>query len=653
MAEKLNKHRGKFSFGISILLVLLLNILKVVTFDSVMPYLVGIGLWAVIWNFYENDFTRQKTISIIPAILLSAVISLNLCVENFLEFPHNIISGLRFILACAVISLLVKYLSFKFPSEKLARAVFSIGSILFGIFSCAGHYGVFESIAMPLTHPLKFALLSVLSICSWTILFSITLNVFHFVTVRINLINDHVQEGEDGLGHSSIVWGISFFVCMICYLPYLLTYYPGVIEYDSWIQIRQVFGEAYSNHHPWLHTMLIKAVYNVGIALFHSENRAIALYSLCSMGMLSAAFATAIVYLYKRRVKACWLILILSISALSPINGIYSITMWKDIPFASTVLFFIILLCQLEDNSKQQKRSALYWGLFVLVSFLMCFFRSNGLYVFMLMIPVMLYIFRRQKKPLIYSVVLVIVMAIIYKGPVFEYFEVANADLIESLSIPAQQIAAVISYDGNIEENDLNLLGEIIDIDKVTDAYLSSQPCSDAIKDLVRETDNQQYISNHIGEFLSLWLKLGFNNKYYYIKAYIDETKGFWYHKTTGGGMWATHLFDAVEGLGIKRQCMLPDSIADVIPNLLNWNKVHFSKYYSCGLYIYILIFCFIESLRQKKEKWYTTIPLLGIWLTLLIATPYFSNIRYIYAIHVALPYVMSIIMIKDSPETC
>ena len=340
MAEKFNKHRGKFSFGISILLVLLLNILKVVTFDSVMPYLVGIGLWAVIWNFYENDFTRKKTISIIPAILLSAVISLNLCVENFLEFPHNIISGLRFILACAVISLLVKYLSFKFPSEKLARAVFSIGSILFGFFSCAGHYGVFESIAMPLTHPLKFSLLSVLSICSWTILFSIALNAFHFVTVRINLINDHVQEGEDGLGHSSIVWGISFFVCMICYLPYLLTYYPGVIEYDSWIQIRQVFGEAYSNHHPWLHTMLIKAVYNVGIALFHSENRAIALYSLCSMGMLSAAFATAIAYLHKRRVKACWLILILSISALSPINGIYSITMWKDIPFASTVLFF-------------------------------------------------------------------------------------------------------------------------------------------------------------------------------------------------------------------------------------------------------------------------------------------------------------------------
>ena len=362
------------------------------------------------------------------------------------------------------------------------------------------------------------------------------------------------------------------------------------------------------------------------------------------MGMLSAALATAIVYLYKRRVQSCWLILILALSALSPINGIFSITMWKDIPFAAMVLFFTILICQLEDNLKQQKRSTLYWVLFVPVSFLMCFFRSNGLYVFVLMIPVMLYIFWRQKKALILSVTLVMVMAVIYKGPVFRYFEVQNVDLIESLSIPAQQIAAAISYDGDMDENDLRLLSEIIDIDKVSDAYLGSRTCSDAIKDLVREKDNLQYIADHKEEFFALWLRLGIHNIYYYLRAYIDETRGFWYHKTRGG-MWATHLFDAVEGLGIHRECKLPDGMAELIPDLLSWNKRHFSKYFSCGLYIYVLIFGFIESLRQKKEKWFATIPLLGIWLTLLIATPYFSDIRYIYAIHTALPYVMTVIM--------
>lgn len=643
MEEKFCRHSGKVSFGITILLIIFLNAIKSISFDSVMPYLAGVGLWAVVWKFFDGRLTPHQTIPIVPAILISAVISLNLCIENFLQFPFTVTAFFGFIITCVIVYILIRYLCFDIASERNIRIAHIIGSVLLGIFSCAGHYSVFEDIAMPLTYPVRFFLLCMLSVCSWTILFSSALNAFHYVTVRIDFLKEYAEENVDRSRYI-IVWGISFLVCMICYLPYLLTYYPGVIEYDSWIQIRQVFGDAYSNHHPWLHTMLIKVIYNIGIAVLHGGNRAIALYSLCSMGMLSASFAAAVTYLYKRRVKNSCLVLILAISALSPINGIFSITMWKDIPFAAMVLFFIILLCHLEDNLKQHKKSTLCWGLFVPVSFLMCFFRSNGLYVFVLMIPVMLYIFRRQKKPFILSVMLVMIMAVIYKGPVFRYFEVQNVDLIESLSIPAQQIAAVISFGGDIDEKDLKLLGEIIDLDKASEAYLDSRVCSDPIKNLVRETNNQQYISDHKEEFLSLWIRLGIHNIYYYVRAFIDETRGFWYHKTKGG-MWATYLFEGVEGLGIDRDCKLPDNMAELIPGLLSWNKLHFSKYFSCGLYIYVLIFGFIESFRQRKEKWYAAIPLLGIWVTLIIATPYFSDIRYIYAIHAALPYVMAVIM--------
>lgn len=653
MLEKIQKYTYKhgklISFAVSTLLVLFMDAIKIITFDSVMPYLVGIGLWAVIWNVLDdNNHTHYRIHTLLLAILISVLVSLNLCIEHFLQFPFTVTSFMKFIVVCGVICISIISFSFKLPSEKNFRTVHIIGSILFGIFSCAGNYVVLESITSPMNHPVRFLLLCLLSFCSWTILFSGALNAFHSVSERICAF------GGGQFNHPRylhiLVWCLSFIVCMTCYLLYLLTYYPGVIEYDSWQQIQQVFGAAYSNHHPWLHTMLIKAIYNIGIAVFHSENRAIALYSLFSMGMLAASFATAITYYYSRRVKNCWLILILAISAMSPINGIFSITMWKDIPFAAMVLFFIILICRLDDCLKQQKSSIFDWILFVPVSFLMCFFRSNGLYVFILMIPVMLYVFRRKKKTLILSVLLVIILAVIYKGPVFHYFEVQNVDLIESLSIPAQQIAAVISYDGNIDEQDLKILEEVINIDKVSKAYLGSKSCSDAIKDLVRETDNQQYILEHKGEFLTLWLRLGIHNKYYYIKAFIDETKGFWYHKTKGG-MWATHLYEAVEGLGIRRECKLPSSMAEMIPNLLNWNKVHFYKYFSCGLYIYILIFSLIESIRQRKEKWFATIPLLGIWLTLLIATPYFSDIRYIYAIHTALPYVVLAIMMKNTPS--
>lgn len=237
MEEKFHKHSGKVSFGISILLIIILDVIKILTFDSVMPYLVGISLWAVIWNLFEGMRTFHKTISNVPAILISVVISLDLCVENFLQFPFTVIAFFKFILTCMIIFILVRYLCFDIPTEKNIKTVHIIGSILFGIFSCAGNYAVFESIAMPLTDPVRFFLLCMLSVCSWTILFSSALNAFHHITGRIDFIKECTKEDVNCL-RCIFVWGFSFIVCMICYLPYLLTYYPGVIEYDSWMQIR-------------------------------------------------------------------------------------------------------------------------------------------------------------------------------------------------------------------------------------------------------------------------------------------------------------------------------------------------------------------------------------------------------------------------------
>lgn len=592
---------------------------------------------------YPPRPSKQLT-AYIPAILLSIIICLNLCNEKFLQFPITPLSFLKFIFVSGIIFLILHCWGLQLPSDRHSKTIHIGGSILFGFFSCAGNYSAFESIAMPLAHPVAFLLLFLLSFCSWSLLFSGMLNAFHYLFTHIEL-----QRETSGKPKSIFIWGVSFIVCMAAYFPYLLTFYPGVVEYDSWLQLRQVLGDTYINHHPWLHTMIIKIIYDTGFAVLGSENRAVALYSIWSMGIFSSAYATAISYLYKKGVKKYWLVLLLFFCAFCPINGIYSITMWKDIPFAAAVLFFILLICKLFENMKQQKSNLLYWLLFIPLSFLMCFLRTNGLYAFLLILPVLLFIFRQQKKPFLLSAGAVILMAFLYKGPVFQYFEVQDGDLIESLSIPAQQLAAVISYNGNIREEDLELLREIIDIRQVPEAYLGSVGCSDAIKDLVRETDNQEFISSHKGKFFSLWLRTGIHNPYYYFKAYVEETKGYWYHKDIAVILWNTYVFE--NGTGIVRECKLHGEAAHFLPGLLTFYRTHFDKYYSCGLYIYVLLLGFLESLRLKKEKWFLLSPLLGIWLTLLISTPLHSDLRYIFSIHTALPSVMMILMLKSSEK--
>lgn len=640
----IHHNSGKISCGISFLLVLIFNALGTIGFNSIMPCLVWLSIWAILWQLCDSaSFCPAPALPThtIPVLLISAGICFNLYIEGFLPVSISAVSLVRLITAYGIVFLSVWYLGCQLPAERHFKILHITGSLLFGILSCAGNYYRFEQIATPIHYPVRFLALCFISVTSWGFLFSSALNAFHFITSRADIQKDTPTQKH------IVVWGLSFITCMICYFPYLLTYYPGVIEYDSWIQLRQVFGDTYSNHHPWLHTMFIKGLYNLGLSLFHSETRAVAFYSLCSMCFLSSAYATSIGYLYKKGVKRYLLILLLLIYTLTPINGIYSITMWKDIPFAASVLFFVILLCKLHDNILLGKNNLLYWLLFIPVSFFMCFFRSNGLYTFILIIPVMLYIFWQDKKSYILSVMAVIIIAAIYKGPVFQYFGVQNVDLIESLSIPAQQMAAVISYGGEISDKDLALLEEIIDISKVPEAYLGSPSCSDAVKILVRETDNQQYISDHKGEFFAAWLRTGSKNIFYYYKAYIEETKGYWYHQVKPVFLWATYLFEGVNGLGIARECKMPNGISGIIPALLVWYRSVFDKYLSCGLYAYTLIFGFLVSLLQRREKWFATIPLLGLWFTLLIATPVYADLRYIFAIHTALPFVMAAVLLK------
>lgn len=52
---------------------------------------------------------------------------------------------------------------------------------------------------------------------------------------------------------------------------------------------------------------------------------------------------------------------------------------------------------------------------------------------------------------------------------------------------------------------------------------------SDAVKGIVRP--NEKIIVDNKLEYLKLWMRIGIKNPYCYLKAYIEQTKGYWYHK--------------------------------------------------------------------------------------------------------------------------
>ena len=76
--------------------------------------------------------------------------------------------------------------------------------------------------------------------------------------------------------HGKKLFAITFIICMICYLPYFLYEFPGIMTADSLVQYEQIVGiRPWSNHHPVVHTLLIKLFYSIGLTITGAPNTAI------------------------------------------------------------------------------------------------------------------------------------------------------------------------------------------------------------------------------------------------------------------------------------------------------------------------------------------------------------------------------------------
>ena len=147
-----------------------------------------------------------------------------------------------------------------------------------------------------------------------------------------------------------------FIILILCWLPYLLMNYPGVMTPDSLWQYEQVVGiKPYSNHHPWIHTLLFKLFYSIGIQLTNNTIHAIAFYTIAQM-ILLAAIEIYVLKIMVERNASKWLVGgALFFYALMPYNALFAVTIWKDILFSGFVLLFVTCSYQMVEAYQKEE----------------------------------------------------------------------------------------------------------------------------------------------------------------------------------------------------------------------------------------------------------------------------------------------------------
>lgn len=450
---------------------------------------------------------------------------------------------------------------------------------------------------------------------------------------------------------------ITFLLCIICWLPYFLYQFPAIMTPDSINQFEQVLGIIpYSNHHPLAHTMLFKLLYSIGGIFTDSMVIRVAFYTFFQMCVMALAAAYLIRTLQKLNIRMYLCIIITCFYALVPYNAVFAVTIWKDVLFAA----FTLLLCTAalrlyltftyQDISFTSGKlfftshniSFPYYdmAIYILSAFLFCLMRSNGWYAFLLSLPFLLLLFRKQWKQMLPLHLLVLVTVVIIKGPIMTSHNVIQPDFVESISIPIQQISSVICNDRELTSEQWELVHNVIDTTYIKELYVPNY--ADNIKELVR-AGNPGYLSAHKGDYLKLWISLGLKYPGDYLNAYIQQTIGYWYPDSfytvaDTEGISASSLgvsqTPIIKGWTILKIKEISIKLGSMLPL--------YSLIWSMGVLFWVLLFC-IGCGFSRNEKWKLAIymPSLAGVLTILIATPVATDFRYVYFLVYSIPFYL------------
>ena len=434
----------------------------------------------------------------------------------------------------------------------------------------------------------------------------------------------------------------TFFCCrvfiflLIIYLIYYFTFYPGGVYIDSWTAFNMLTGEnEFTSQQPVLYTLMLYIV-----KLFLPDlYTGFGIFTLLQVIAMISVFTYFIYWLLTKKVNSIFVTLIALFLGFFNLYPLYSVSIWKDTPFSLAIFLYTLTLIDLIIDSKNQNiqiRNIVKFNLFAL---LVLFLRNNGIYICLGTIFILLFLFfidiiKKTKIKHIVSFTITSISTILFFliiESLYPYFGIdTSSTLVESIGIPLQQVARVVAVDGNLTNNQKELIEKILPIENIKKNYRAM--LVDPIK--WDSNFNNEYLENHLQDYFKLWFEIFLQNPNEYIKSYLLQTSGF----------WALH----VKGPEAFHSAVIWETLNNILQNQdLIAQRSHFSfrddllkiPYYSGGFFFWITILSMFITFKNCNKKYLIGyIPSLLLWLTVMISTPMASALRYVYALVLILP---------------
>lgn len=318
---------------------------------------------------------------------------------------------------------------------------------------------------------------------------------------------------------------ISVAILIICWLPRIISAYPGIFMGDTRYQLRQIYGEApLSILHPIVHTFLFGIIIKPVEYLTGSPNVGVYVYALLQCGFTIAVLAKTVqraaAYVNKITIPCIMLVCYCFI----PVFSSYAMTLCKDSLWGPGLALWVMELLDLLSERENYKS----FVKFFLTAFIVTLFRNNGIYVVAGTMLFFMFFLKEHRKKFILGVLGIFLIWNGINRFSVNVMGVQGENIGEMLSVPFQQTARYVKeYPEEVTGEEKNAINKVLDYGSMAEKY-------DPVRaDPVKYTFKHDCTGKELAGYMKTWWSMFWKHPGVYVEAFINHTYGYFYFSET------------------------------------------------------------------------------------------------------------------------
>lgn len=285
---------------------------------------------------------------------------------------------------------------------------------------------------------------------------SFTISVGFVIFSILILLGTWQPRRRAGAGSRKYVWLLYMLPMLLVWGFTLLVFWPGVMSADSITLWSQNLSGQYSDWQSAFYALILAGL----MWVWYSP----AVVSIPQILLASFLVAWGLKALEKSGVPKLPLWGISLLFAVLPVNNLFIITLWRDIPYALAVFWLTVIVLKIFLSQGEWVRG---WGWvwLALSGFLIAILRQNGIPVAIGMLALLPLVYRKYWKRLVGSLLLFLAIFLLVKGPVFNWLDVDRNKDGQSNLILAHHIAAHLNAGTTLTAEEKDYLDSFLPVE--------------------------------------------------------------------------------------------------------------------------------------------------------------------------------------------